>query len=457
MEMTLEQAEKEFVLRRKHGKIHIKKYIGSGGKVVIPGYIGGLPVTKIDSWAFSGLPYDPDVNEIVIPDTVRCIGSAAFELCKSLKKVSLCSKVRIGRCAFYNSGLEEITGVEYISGDDMNMAFDHTPFYENNEEFIVGDNLLWCHKEADEYIVPPHIKTIYYGAFRHSKIRKVILPEGLKEISSLAFYGAETECLNVPDSVEKVGRNAFYNIHGLREISLPENFGKREGWETPIGLEMTVINDTQLNVDNNDDVLEYKDVSCVFCEDNNMNYSSKQREKQVFPARMEYLKNPRLLSYAYVNVFMNDTFKVGNGRKAFEPGLIYKTQYRESRRRFRLVFELSDVHAEVLMYFPMLPFWSIGVVHPELIDFYNACITNDSKGRFFDFDMYDGHILEQDIPFRIKAEIACERCKSGYRLSAAARKQYKEYFTYHRKKLERMLQKDGYDKLREFFEWFLMN
>ena len=33
MEMTLEQAEKEFMLERKHGKIHIKKYIGVGGNV----------------------------------------------------------------------------------------------------------------------------------------------------------------------------------------------------------------------------------------------------------------------------------------------------------------------------------------------------------------------------------------------------------------------------------------
>ena len=86
MEMTLEQAEKKFVLRRKHGKIHIKKYIGSGEKVVIPRYIGGLPVTKIDSWALSAMTYDLDVNEIVIPDTVRYIGSAAFDFCKSLKK-----------------------------------------------------------------------------------------------------------------------------------------------------------------------------------------------------------------------------------------------------------------------------------------------------------------------------------------------------------------------------------
>lgn len=457
MEMTLEQAEKEFVLRRKHGKIHIKKYIGSGGKVVIPRYIGGLPVTKIDSWAFSAMTYDLDVNEIVIPDTVRYIGSAAFDFCKSLKKVSFCSKVRIGRGAFYNSGLEEISGVEYISGDDLNMAFDHTPFYDNNAVFIVGDKLLWCHKEADEYIVPPHIKTIYYSAFRYSKIRKVILPDGLKEIRSLAFFGSETECMNVPDSVEKVGRNAFDYIHGLREISLPEDFGKREGWDSPLGLEMTVINDTQLNVDNNDDVLEYRDVSCVFCEDNYMNYSSKQREKQVFPERMEYLKNPRLLSYAFVNVFRNDSFKVGDVKEVFDKEFIYRTYCRDGRRRFKLIFDLADSYAEVLMYFPALPFVNGKNMHPELTEFYNACITNGSDGRFFDFEMYDGHIVEQEIPFRIKAEIACERCSSRYRLSESALSGYREYFCFHRKKLYRLLQKDGYEKMKEFFDGFLQD
>ena len=437
MEMTLEQAEKEYVLRRKHGKIHIKKYTGSGGKIVIPRYIGGLPVTKIDDWAFSALKREPGVTEVVIPDTVRCIGDAAFDFCRSLKKVSFCSRISIGRCAFYNSGLEEISGVEHISGDDMNMAFDHTPFYENNEVFIVGDKLLWCHMEADEYVVPPHIKTIYYIAFRNSRIRKVILPDGLKDIENLAFCGAETEYLNVPDSVEKVGANAFY-INGLREISLPDDFGKREGWQRPL-----------------DDVLEYKDVRCVFCKDTYMGYTSKQRKKQIFPERMEYLKNPRLLSYAYENVFRNDTFKVGNGRKAFEPGLIYKTQYKDCRRRFRLVFELSDTRAEVLMYFPMLPYRNMEMSHSELVEFYNACITNDSEGRFFDFDMYDGHILEQDIPFRIKAEIACERCSCRYRLSETALSVYREYFRFHRKKLYRFLERVEYEELKVFFDGFL--
>ena len=57
--------------------------------------------------------------------------------------------------------------------------------------------------------------------------------------------------------------------------------------------------------------------------------------------------------------------------------------------------------------------------------------------------------LAQEIPFRIKAEIAYMRCNSGYRLSEAAIDNYKNYFTYHRKKLDKLLEKDKYRELKD--------
>ena len=72
-------------------------------------------------------------------------------------------------------------------------------------------------------------------------------------------------------------------------------------------------------------------------------------------------------------------------------------------------------------------------------------------GKFIDLDIYDRNILNQEIPFRIKAEIAYMRCKSGYRLSEKAKENYKEYLRYHRKKLDKLLEKDKYRELKEFF------
>ncbi|MBQ6943049.1 MAG: leucine-rich repeat domain-containing protein [Ruminococcus sp.] len=450
MKMTLEEAEKEYSFRRKHGKIHIKKYKGEGGKVIIPQYIDEMPVTKIEAWAFSS----SDVTEIVISDTIKFIGNSAFICCKLLKKVTFCARTYIESGAFLLSGLEEISGLEYIKDNSLDMSsFTNTPFFEKNDTFIIGDKLLWCRIKSEVYVVPPYIKTIGYLAFRHSKIKEVVLPDGLIEIRNLAFFDSELERINIPDTVKKVGGGAF-SCCSLKEIRLPKDFGKNDGWSSYLGLTIPVINDTQVIVDNADDVLIYKDVSCISCH-STAYYGIYHREKQIFPQRLEYLKNAELLSNAFVNVFKNDTFKIGNEKKVFGYNLIFISQYKDGRRRFQFIFDLEDNYAEVLMYFPMMPFRNGKNPHPELIDFYNDCLVNDCEGRFFDFDKYDGYILEQEIPFRIKAEIAYKRCTSNYRLSESAVTGYRNYFQYHIRKLERLLQKQEYGYLKEFFDTFL--
>ena len=452
MKITLEQAEKDFVLKRRHGKIHIKKYIGKGGNVSVPEFIDGMPVTKIEQMAFFG----SDITAAVIPRTVRYIGESAFCLCKSLKKVSFASKVFIRRNAFYISGLDEISGIGFIEGNELDaFGFKCTPFLENTETFILGNKLLWCRSETEVYTVPSDIRVIGYRAFADSKIRKIILQDGLKEIGSHAFICAETESLRIPDSVEKMGANAFWGCDSLNDLRLPKDFALRDGWSGELGLNVPVFDDTQLFADNNDDVLIYRDVSRIICKNTVYRERHKQREKQIFPQRLEYLKEPVLLAYAYVNVFRNDSFKVGDVKEVFNKELIFRFYCGDGRRRFRLIFDLNDSCAEVLLYFPVLPFIKNSDPQTDLIGFYNSCITNGKDGRFFDLDMYDGHILEQDIPFRIKAEIAFLRCTSNYRLTECARNIYRNYFEFHRKKLNRLLQKEGYGKLKEFFDEFL--
>ena len=53
MELSIYDAIKEYKLKIKHGKVHIKKYLGNDKKVVIPDFIDGMPVTKIETWAFA--------------------------------------------------------------------------------------------------------------------------------------------------------------------------------------------------------------------------------------------------------------------------------------------------------------------------------------------------------------------------------------------------------------------
>lgn len=456
MIMSAEKASEEYLFRRKHEKIHLTKYIGKGGCVEIPQFIDGLPVTSVEWNTF----YEADVSEVIIPDGVRRLGNMAFAYCKSLKKITL--QGRIDDCyfaVFRESGLEEIEGIEYLSGSRVSsVCFAGTPFYDANETLIIGDRLVWCRDDSETIIVPENVKRIGYLAFYSSKAKKIILPDGLEQIENLAFYNAAVTEMHIPDSVVKAGGGIFGGCSQLKKIRLPQDFGRRKGWHSYLPILRsaggTVMNDTQLYPPTSDDVLVYDNVSCITCE-NSFRYSPFQmRDKQIFPERLEYLKHVRLLASAAINVFRNDSFA------AEREECVFRDMARMlSSRRFLIVFDLDDTYAEVLFFFPFVPHYSNHwyEAFSDMLEFYDKCLVNGKDGRFFDFERYDGHILEQNIPFRIKAEIACMRFKSGYRLSDDARKAYKQYFSYHRKKLNAILDKFGNEDMRRIFEADVIN
>jgi hypothetical protein len=76
----------------------ITGYTGTGGNVVIPATIGGLPVTQIGNEAFKG---KTSITGITLPDSVTTIGYEAFYRCEYLATVSFGSGVTtIGDWAF---------------------------------------------------------------------------------------------------------------------------------------------------------------------------------------------------------------------------------------------------------------------------------------------------------------------------------------------------------------------
>ena len=92
-----------------------------------------------------------------------------------------------------------------------------------------------------------------------------------------------------------------------------------------------------------------------------------------------------------------------------------------------------------------------------LTDFYNRCLKNGKDGKFLDFDVYDGGILEQDLPFRILIEMAYLRLTSNYRLSGEARGAYVEYFRFHHRKCERFMKICENEDIRNFLKDVLSN
>ncbi len=123
-------------------------------------------------------------------------------------------------------------------------------------------------------------------------------------------------------------------------------------------------------------------------------------------------------------------------------------------RRVTLIFDFDDVYSEVIFWFPFVPFVQSNfelIKKSSLLEFYEKCLVNADDGRFFDFSIYDEHILQQNIPFRIKAEITYKRLKSRYRLTDSALHNYKRYFYLHRKKLKLVLDKSDNDDMKNLF------
>jgi hypothetical protein len=81
------------------GTISITGYSGTGGFVMIPGTINGLPVTSIGGDAFTQCP---SLTIVTIPGSITSIGVGAFYGCSGLTTVTISNGVpSIGDFAFY--------------------------------------------------------------------------------------------------------------------------------------------------------------------------------------------------------------------------------------------------------------------------------------------------------------------------------------------------------------------
>lgn len=131
-------------------------------------------VQAIESLAFSGR----DLHEIVLPDSVRQVSRAAFNLCEGLTK----------------------------------------PVYNRS-----GTVLYAYPRNAEEkvFTVPSRVKRINPGAFQDTPhLQEVILPEGLEELERWTFCGCGIRRLTIPKSVKRVCSCAIWNCRSLEVIEV---------------------------------------------------------------------------------------------------------------------------------------------------------------------------------------------------------------------------------------------
>ncbi len=114
----------DFTYATNGGSATITGYTGSGGAVVIPSAIYGLPVTAIGDRVFFSMP---SVTGVTIPASVRSVGELAFDACGLTSLTIPNSVTNIGLGAFSDCvGLTNVTIPESVISIGLNAFRDCT-------------------------------------------------------------------------------------------------------------------------------------------------------------------------------------------------------------------------------------------------------------------------------------------------------------------------------------------
>jgi hypothetical protein len=192
-----------------NGEATITSYTGSGGAVVIPSLVNGLPVTSISVAAFSpNFDGMASLTSVTIPDGVTRIERNVFTNCKNLTSVAIPSSVTsIGDAAFaYCTSLTSVV-------------------IPNGVSKITNSLFLNC-TALVSVTVPNSVTSIEYAAFMNcASLASVVIPSGVTSIPANLFYNCTSlASVVIPDSVTSIEDGAFSGCTGLAIVTAPVAF-----------------------------------------------------------------------------------------------------------------------------------------------------------------------------------------------------------------------------------------
>lgn len=206
------------------------------GKVVLPSFHDGKPVTSISQSAFFMCD---KLTSVIIPDSITEIGVNAFARCASLVRAELPSGLKkLEKGAFSDClSLTEIRipkTTEIIAGNPIygSKSIKSIEVEDGNEVYESAGNCIIRRSDrqlvlaASQSVMPQDIKSIGDYAFAYSYIEKAEIPKGVESIGEHAFDACSklTE-LYLPDGVKTIGAYAFQGCSALTCAALPRSVG----------------------------------------------------------------------------------------------------------------------------------------------------------------------------------------------------------------------------------------
>ena len=209
-----------------NGAITVKglHHLDESGEIVIPEFIGGVPVTGIGDHAFADFTW---LTSVTIPASVTNIGQSAFAGCRSLIDIALPEGIkRIGARLF--SGCQTLGSVTIPHGV-TNIGDAAFAYCASLNAMTIPDSVTNIGDEAFAYCtslydatIPDSVanigREVFYGC---EGLSVLSLGEGVTSIGDAAFYGCRRlQQLVIPDSVTRIGTEAFADCFGMWRVSV---------------------------------------------------------------------------------------------------------------------------------------------------------------------------------------------------------------------------------------------
>lgn len=158
-----------------------------------------------DSWTDSS-----SIIEVIIPNSVTCIGNNAFEKCRKLTSITIPNSVtKIGDNAFkFCSSLTSIVIPNSVTS--------------------IGEWAFWCCSSLTSVIIGDGITSIKYVTFAYcSSLTSIIIPNSVTIIEASAFEECKSlTSITIPNSVTSIGWNAFKGCYKLTSVTIENEKGK---------------------------------------------------------------------------------------------------------------------------------------------------------------------------------------------------------------------------------------
>ena len=176
------------------------KYINLSEANIVDGGTNEYKTRKdrYDSDAFSS---HKNLEEVVLPKSIKYVGSHCFSRIPTLRKVT------------FHEGIEEIGSVSFLECGKLTSIV-----IPNSVTTIGGSAFGGCYNLTDVKL-SENLTTLESGAFSETGLKSITLPESLSIIQNDAFRRCPLESITIPKNVTSIGNGAFW-CETLKEIHL---------------------------------------------------------------------------------------------------------------------------------------------------------------------------------------------------------------------------------------------